>query len=79
MTETRLIRPEEYRVMPWKNGLGTTAEIATEPGAVVPVSCTIPPVGTLDSEKFSRAGCATATLTVIGVSVLPAPLSPVRR
>src|SRR5215472_7923266 len=33
MTEARLIRPEEYRVMPWRNGLGTTAEIATEPGA----------------------------------------------
>jgi hypothetical protein len=52
---------------------------APEPGAVVPVSCTIPPAGTLESEKFRRAGCATATLTVIGVSVLPAPLSPVRR
>jgi environmental stress-induced protein Ves len=33
MTETRLIRPEEYRVIPWKNGQGTTAEIAMEPGA----------------------------------------------
>jgi hypothetical protein len=27
----RLIRPAEHRVMPWKNGLGTTAEIAVEP------------------------------------------------
>jgi environmental stress-induced protein Ves len=32
MTETRLIRSEEYRVMPWRNGQGTTAEIATESG-----------------------------------------------
>jgi hypothetical protein len=27
----RLIRPAEHRVMPWKNGLGTTTEIAIEP------------------------------------------------
>jgi hypothetical protein len=27
----RLVRPAEHRVMPWKNGLGTTAEIAVDP------------------------------------------------
>ncbi len=27
----RLIRPSEHRVMPWKNGFGTTTEIAIEP------------------------------------------------
>lgn len=29
----RLIRSSEYRVMPWKNGGGTTNEILVEPGA----------------------------------------------
>jgi uncharacterized protein len=28
MAESRLIRPAEYRAMPWRNGQGTTAEIA---------------------------------------------------
>src|SRR5579859_6225442 len=32
MAEPSLIRPEAYRVMPWRNGQGTTAEIALEPG-----------------------------------------------
>jgi uncharacterized protein len=27
----RHLRPSDYRVMPWKNGLGTTTEIAVEP------------------------------------------------
>ncbi len=27
----RLLRPASYRVMPWKNGLGTTTEIAVHP------------------------------------------------
>jgi hypothetical protein len=27
----RLVRPAEHRVMPWKNGLGTTVEIAVDP------------------------------------------------
>jgi hypothetical protein len=27
----RLLRPSDYRVMPWKNGLGTTTEIAVDP------------------------------------------------
>src|SRR5262245_30238890 len=40
---------------------------APEPGAVAPVICTIAPAGTLGSEKFRRAGCATETLTDIGV------------
>ncbi|HVK64199.1 MAG TPA: HutD family protein, partial [Polyangium sp.] len=29
--QIRHLRPSEYRVMPWKNGLGTTTEIAIEP------------------------------------------------
>src|SRR6185437_7948190 len=28
---TRLIAPDAYRVMPWRNGQGTTTEIAIEP------------------------------------------------
>lgn len=27
----RLLRPADYRVMPWKNGLGTTTELVVEP------------------------------------------------
>src|SRR6185437_7129372 len=27
----RHLRPEDYRVMPWKNGLGTTTEVAVHP------------------------------------------------
>ncbi|MDC0740623.1 HutD/Ves family protein [Polyangium mundeleinium] len=29
--QIRHLRPSDYRVMPWKNGLGTTTEIAVEP------------------------------------------------
>ena len=31
MSHATLIRPDAYRVMPWRNGLGTTTEIAIEP------------------------------------------------
>lgn len=31
VSNVRRIRPAEYRVMPWKNGLGTTTEIAVHP------------------------------------------------
>jgi environmental stress-induced protein Ves len=31
ITKLRHIRPSEHRLMPWKNGLGTTAEIAVDP------------------------------------------------
>lgn len=31
MPATRLLRPADYRVMPWKNGLGTTTELLVEP------------------------------------------------
>ncbi|MDI1479348.1 HutD family protein [Polyangium sp. y55x31] len=29
--QIRHLRPSDYRVMPWKNGLGTTTEIAVDP------------------------------------------------
>ena len=32
MTQSTLISPAEYRVMPWRNGQGTTTEIAVAPG-----------------------------------------------
>jgi hypothetical protein len=32
MTEITLIAPADYRVMPWRNGQGTTTEIAIAPG-----------------------------------------------
>jgi uncharacterized protein len=31
MSSLRRLRPADYRVMPWKNGLGTTTEIAVHP------------------------------------------------
>jgi uncharacterized protein len=31
MPRLRHLRPADYRVMPWKNGLGTTTEIAVDP------------------------------------------------
>lgn len=31
MPSLRRLRPADYRVMPWKNGLGTTTEIAVHP------------------------------------------------
>lgn len=31
VSDMRRIRPAEYRLMPWKNGLGTTTEIAVHP------------------------------------------------
>src|SRR5690349_15258414 len=34
MASLRLLRPADYRVMPWKNGLGTTTEIAVDPPGV---------------------------------------------
>jgi environmental stress-induced protein Ves len=32
MTRATLLRPEDYRVMPWRNGQGSTTEIAVSPG-----------------------------------------------
>jgi hypothetical protein len=31
MSTIRHLRPSDYRVMPWKNGLGTTTELAVDP------------------------------------------------